>query len=66
MKLDDDTRQILRTCMQNEEDYWNLPMYAMIPDWYLRYWELHNLVLEHFGEEPYEEPLTNFREKLGK
>ena len=66
MKLDDDVKQILRTCMQNEEDYWNLPQYAMIPDWYLRYWELHNMVLEFFGEEPYEEPLTNFRKKLDR
>lgn len=64
--MNDKRKELLQACMQNEEDYWNLPMYAMIPDWYLRYWELHNLVLEHFGEEPYEEPLTNFREKLGK
>ena len=64
--MNDKRKELLQACMQNEEDYWNLPQYAMIPDGYLRYWELHNLVLEHFGEEPYEEPLTNFREKLGK
>ena len=26
MKIDDDVRDILQTCMQNEEDYWNPPV----------------------------------------
>ena len=29
-----------------------------------RYWELHNLVLEHFGEEPYPDPLDNLIKHL--
>ena len=42
-------KELLRACMQNEVDYWNLPQYGLIPDWFIRYWELHNMVLEHFG-----------------
>lgn len=65
LKLDDiqpdrDVQAILDLCAQNEEDYWNLPQYAMIADWFVRYWELHNLVLEHFGEVPYTYPLQAF------
>ena len=63
--MTDKRKQLLQACMQNEEDYWNLPQYAMIPDWFVRYWELHNLVLEHFGKEPYHEPMEYFRKTKG-
>ena len=42
---------------QNEEDYWNLPNYGLIADWYLRYWYLHIEVMKYFGiEDQYEGP----------
>ena len=62
--MSDKRKELLQACMQNEEDYWNLPQYGLIPDWFIRYWELHNLVLEHFGEEPYDEPMEFFRKGL--
>jgi hypothetical protein len=40
--------QILDTCNQNLSDYYELPHYGLIADWYLRYWALHNMVCEHF------------------
>ena len=55
-----DVQAILDLCAQNEEDYWNLPQYALIADWFVRYWELHNRVLVHFGEEPYDYPLQAY------
>ena len=64
--MKDNAKKILRTCMNNEADYVVLPHYGLIADWFVRYWELHNLVLEHFDEEPYEEPLKEFYEKPGE
>ena len=48
---------IIKMLQQNEEDYWNLPMYGLIADWYLRYWYLHIEVMKYFGiEDQYEGP----------
>lgn len=60
MKASPDKEEILRLLYQNEDDYWTLPQYAMIPDWFLRYWELHNLMLRHLGEQPYYYPTEQF------
>ena len=47
--MDKPTRgQILDTCYQNIDDYYTLPHYGLIADWYLRYWALHNMVCDHF------------------
>ena len=58
--MSDKRKELLRACFQNEVDYWNLPQYGLIADWFLRYWELHNLVLEHFDEEIYPDPIENY------
>ena len=50
--------EILEELENNEIDYWNLPQYGLIADWFERYWDLHNMVLEYFGEEPYDYPLA--------
>ena len=56
--MDDKTKEeFLELLYQVEEDYWNLPQYGLIADWFGRYWDLHNKLLEHLGEEPYHEPL---------
>ena len=55
--------KILELCMENEEHYWNLPGYGLIPDYFIRYWELHNAVLEYFGEVPYDFPLRHHDQK---
>ena len=31
----------------NYSDYHTLPHYGLIPDWYLRYWELHNMIFDY-------------------
>ena len=49
--------EILKTAYRNETYYWEAPMYGFIADWFLMYWEMHNLVLEHFGEEKFNTPL---------
>ena len=58
-----DKKRLLKECYTNEHDYWNLPHHGLVPDWYLRYWDLHNLVLEYCGEEPLLEPLERVRKK---
>lgn len=34
--------ELLDLLDKNEYDYYVLPMYGLISDWYERYWELHN------------------------
>ena len=36
-------KQIEITLEQDEHDYHVLPQYALIPDWFKRYWHLWNL-----------------------
>lgn len=38
---------IFNLCYENYCDYHELPMYGMVPDWYLRYWELHDIILDY-------------------
>ena len=53
-------QELLDLLDTNEVDYFNLPQYAMVPDWFLRYWELHNKVAVALGVEPYEYPVEAF------
>ena len=43
---------------QNENDYWELPQYGLIADWYLRYWHLHIAMYQYLGidKEEYQGP----------
>ena len=50
-------QQILEAAYQNETDYWVAPSQGFVADWFIRYWEMHNLILEHFGEERFDTPL---------
>lgn len=52
-------REMFRAIEKNEDDYHNLPHYGFVADWFIRYWNMHNMVLEFFGQEPYDEPLEN-------
>ena len=42
---------ILHMLEQNEYDYYVLPMHGLISDWYVRYWELHNLIHTYINDE---------------
>ena len=42
---------ILDMLEQNEYDYYVLPMYGLISDWYVRYWELPNLIHTYINDE---------------
>lgn len=53
-------QELLELLDTNEVDYWNLPQYAMVPDWFLRYWQLHNKVAVALGIEPYDYPEAAF------
>ena len=50
--------KILKAAYQNEEDYFVLPHQGFVADWYLRYWEMHNLIMEHFDQERFDMPLV--------
>ena len=63
---DEQKQELLDLLEDNEYDYWNLPQYAMIPDWFLRYWQLHNKLLVALGEEPYEYPEAAFHHCVNK
>ena len=54
-------RELYEVLDQNEIDYWNLPQYALIADWFVRYWELHNMLLEFMDQETYSLPLEEFK-----
>ena len=43
--------ELLDLLEKNVYDYHVLPHYGMIPDWYERYWELHNLVYSYLNNE---------------
>ena len=63
---DEQKQELLDLLENNEVDYWNLPQYAMVPDWFLRYWQLHNKLLVALGEEPYEYPEAAFHHCVNK
>ena len=46
--------QILDLLEENEYDYHLLPMHGLISDWYVRYWELHNLMFKYFTDDEVE------------
>lgn len=54
---EDQKKELLVLLEDVEYDYWNLPQYGLIADWFERYWDLHNKVLESLGEDPYHYPL---------
>tara|TARA_Y100000401_G_scaffold6413_1_gene4399 strand:- start:4383 stop:4583 length:201 start_codon:yes stop_codon:yes gene_type:complete len=43
--------RILDLLEQNEIDYFNLPHYGLVPDWRLRYWQLHELLLREIDDQ---------------
>lgn len=43
--------EILKLLDDNEYDYHVLPHYGLISDWYVRYWELHNLMLKYLTDD---------------
>tara|TARA_R100001224_G_scaffold84668_1_gene53946 strand:- start:245 stop:445 length:201 start_codon:yes stop_codon:yes gene_type:complete len=43
--------RILDLLEQNEIDYFNLPHYGLVPDWRLRYWQLHELLLQEIDDQ---------------
>ena len=47
MKVD----RILELLEQNEYDYHLLPHYGLVPDWRLRYWQLHELILKEIDDQ---------------
>lgn len=61
-----DKEKILKLCMGNEEDYWGLSGYGLNADYFVRYWELHNAVLEYLGEERYDFPMREFERQQKK
>ena len=63
---DEQKQELLELLETNEVDYWNLPQYAMVPDWFLRYWQLHNKVLEALGQEPYDYPEAAYHYSVNK
>ena len=58
--------ELLELLETNEVDYWNLPQYAMVPDWFLRYWQLHNMLLEALGQERYDYPEAAYHHCVNK
>ena len=51
-------KKLFKQIETNEEYYWSAPSQGFVADWFLLYWELHNTVLEYFGEEPYDTPIN--------
>ena len=45
------TDRILELLEQNEIDYFTLPHYGLVPDWRLRYWQLHELLLQEIDDQ---------------
>lgn len=39
--------EIIDLLYNNYSDYYTLPHYGLVPDWYLRYWELHNMIFDY-------------------
>ena len=59
-------KELLELLEDNEVDYFNLPQYGLVPDWFLRYWELHNKVLVALGQEPYDYPEAAYHYSVNK
>ena len=57
---EDQRDQLIEMLEQHEDDYWNLPQYGLIPDWFERYWKLHNMVCEVVDMDPYNYPMEAF------
>ena len=53
-----DKAKLIEMLIQNEDDYWCLPQYGLIADWYLRYWHLHIAMYQYLGidKEEYQGP----------
>jgi len=45
--------ELIKLLINNEDDYFMLPHYGMVPDWYKRYWQLHKAVAEYTGYTDY-------------
>ncbi len=43
--------RILDLLEENEIDYFTLPHYGLVPDWRLRYWQLHELLLQEIDDQ---------------
>ena len=56
--------ELLAQCYHNEEIYWDYPQYGGVANWFLLYWELHNKVLDHLGEDQYQLPLTYYHGQI--
>jgi len=41
--------ELIQLLINNEDDYFILPHYGMVPDWYKRYWQLQNAKDEYNG-----------------
>ena len=59
---DKDKEELLKVMYKNEDDYWELPHYGLISNWFVRYWELHNKLLTLLGEETYDYPMESYNE----
>jgi|TARA_R100000030_G_scaffold95571_1_gene83096 hypothetical protein len=44
-----DKETLIAMLHQTEDDYHSLPHYGLIPDWYLRYWDLHIALYQYLG-----------------
>ena len=53
-----DKETLIEMLQTNENDYWELPNYGLIADWYLRYWHLHIAIMQYLKipEEEYQGP----------
>ena len=58
---DKDKEELLKMMYKNEDDYWELPQWALMADWFERYWNLHNKLMPLLGDEPYEYPLQVYK-----
>ena len=43
--------EIIDLLYENYSDYHTLPHYGLVPDWYLRYWELHNMIFDYLEDD---------------
>ncbi len=59
---DKDRKELLELLERTEDDYWSLPQYGFVCDWFSRYWTLHNRVCELLDIEPYNEPMYYYND----
>ena len=45
--------ELIKLLIKNEDDYFVLPHYGLISDWYQRYWQLHEAVAKHMEYNEY-------------